>query len=104
MRDAVDEAISCGALEDVQCEYSPPPILSDAELRAGIALQLKELDRLRRLLRAESDRVLELRDALHSLAFVARRYLPDYDEHPEIQRADDLLFGLSTAALAAKGE
>ena len=39
-------------------------------------------------LRAEVER---LRGALHSLATVARRYLPDYDEHPEIQRADDAL-------------
>jgi len=39
-------------------------------------------------LRAEVER---LRGALHSLATVARRYLPDYDEHPEIQRADDTL-------------
>ena len=39
-------------------------------------------------LRAE---VEALRGALHSLAAVARRYLPDYDEHPEIQRADAAL-------------
>lgn len=32
-----------------------------------------------------------LRDALQSLASVARRYLPDYDEHPEIQKADEAL-------------
>lgn len=28
---------------------------------------------------------------LSNLAAVSRRYLPDYDEHPEIQAADDLL-------------
>ncbi|MDM2998974.1 MULTISPECIES: hypothetical protein [Citrobacter] len=27
----------------------------------------------------------------NNLAAVARRYLPDYDEHPDIQAADDLL-------------
>lgn len=31
------------------------------------------------------------RSVLYSLAFVARRILPDYDEHPEIQRADEIL-------------
>lgn len=72
-------------------------VLSDSmeltvpELRAGIELQLKEIDRLRQHLRDEGDRVTELRDALHSLASVARRYLPDYDEHPEIQKADAAL-------------
>ncbi|SBV37807.1 hypothetical protein STPYR_12750 [uncultured Stenotrophomonas sp.] len=30
-------------------------------------------------------------DALVSLVAVARRYLPDYDEHPEIQKADDAI-------------
>ena len=33
----------------------------------------------------------ELRDALISLVAVARRYLPDYDEHPEVQKADEVL-------------
>ena len=32
-----------------------------------------------------------LREALISLVAVARRYLPDYDEHPEIQKADAAL-------------
>lgn len=32
-----------------------------------------------------------LREALVSLVAVARRYLPDYDEHPEIQKADAAL-------------
>jgi hypothetical protein len=30
----------------------------------------------------------ELLEALASLTAVARRYLPDYDEHPEVQKAD----------------
>jgi len=29
--------------------------------------------------------------ALIALTAVARRYLPDYDEHPEIQRADEAI-------------
>lgn len=29
--------------------------------------------------------------ALVSLVAVARRYLPDYDEHPEVQKADDAI-------------
>jgi hypothetical protein len=40
---------------------------------------------------AEIERSLELYGALQSLTAVARRYLPDYDEHPEIQRADEAL-------------
>ena len=33
----------------------------------------------------------ELLAALVSLAAVARRYLPDYDEHPAVQKADDAI-------------
>ncbi len=33
----------------------------------------------------------ELLAALVSLAAVARRYLPDYDEHPEVQKADNAI-------------
>ena len=65
--------------------------LTDSELRAGVELQRKEIDRLKQQLRDEGDRISELRGALHSLAAVARRYLPDYDEHPEIQKADEAL-------------
>lgn len=42
----------------------------------------------------------EHRKVLNSLAAVARRYLPDYDEHPEIQAADELLE--STAGIGVK--
>lgn len=38
----------------------------------------------------------DLLEALVSLAAVARRYLPDYDEHPEVQKAD-------TTIASAKG-
>ena len=65
--------------------------LSTQELRCGIALQLKEIDRLRQLIRVECDRVSVLRDALRSLIAVSSRYLPDYDEHPEIQAAEAVL-------------
>ncbi|SUI09886.1 conserved hypothetical bacteriophage protein [Salmonella enterica subsp. enterica] len=40
---------------------------------------------------AAEKRIAEHRKVLISLAAVARRYLPDYDEHPEIQAADELL-------------
>ncbi|CAM3945409.1 hypothetical protein PLGE761_02335 [Pluralibacter gergoviae] len=42
---------------------------------------------------------------LSSLAAVSRRYLPDYDEHPEIQAADDLLEqnSLVTARIQIQG-
>lgn len=47
-------------------------------------------------------RIAEHRKVLNSLAAVARRYLPDYDEHPEIQAADELL--QSTAGIGVKGD
>lgn len=65
--------------------------LTIPELRTGIALQRNEIDRLRSCLSENGDRILELYSALQSLTAVARRYLPDYDEHPEIQRADAAL-------------
>ncbi|WP_105604147.1 hypothetical protein [Cronobacter sakazakii] len=43
-----------------------------------------------RLAKVEAERD-ELLAALVSLAAVARRYLPDYDEHPEVQKADDAI-------------
>ena len=42
-------------------------------------------------LEARYKQIAKYHAALNSLAFVARRYLPDYDEHPEIQAADELL-------------
>lgn len=51
---------------------------------------------------AAEKRIAEHRKVLNSLAAVARRYLPDYDEHPEIQAADELL--QSTAGIGVKGE
>ncbi|EFR6039404.1 ead/Ea22-like family protein, partial [Salmonella enterica] len=47
-------------------------------------------------------RIAEHRKVLNSIAAVARRYLPDYDEHPEIQAADELLE--SAAGIGVKGE
>nr|WP_239176483.1 hypothetical protein [Citrobacter werkmanii]CAC9192278.1 Uncharacterised protein [Citrobacter werkmanii] len=54
------------------------------------------------LLEAAEKRIAEHRKVLNSLAAVARRYLPDYDEHPEIQAADELLE--SAAGIGVKGE
>lgn len=42
-------------------------------------------------LEARDKQIAKYHAVLNSLAFVARRYLPDYDEHPEIQAADELL-------------
>ncbi|EAY3775011.1 ead/Ea22-like family protein [Salmonella enterica] len=42
-------------------------------------------------LEAAEKRIADYHRALNNLAAVARRYLPDYDEHPDIQAADDLL-------------
>ncbi|EDE2075059.1 ead/Ea22-like family protein [Salmonella enterica] len=53
-------------------------------------------------LEAAEKRIAEHRKVLNSLAAVSRRYLPDYDEHPEIQAADELLE--SAAGIGVKGE
>ncbi|EGP4336103.1 ead/Ea22-like family protein [Salmonella enterica] len=53
-------------------------------------------------LEAAERRIAEHRKVLNSIAAVARRYLPDYDEHPEIQAADELLE--SAAGIGVKGE
>ncbi|EAA5042729.1 ead/Ea22-like family protein [Salmonella enterica] len=52
--------------------------------------------------RIAEHRIAEHRKVLNSIAAVARRYLPDYDEHPEIQAADELLE--SAAGIGVKGE
>ncbi|EDW9987898.1 ead/Ea22-like family protein, partial [Salmonella enterica] len=56
----------------------------------------------REKLEAAERRIAEHRKVLNSIAAVARRYLPDYDEHPEIQAADELLE--SAAGIGVKGE
>ena len=50
-----------------------------------------ENDMLKQQLREEGDRIAHLRDVLTILLKVARRYLPDYDEHPAFKAADDAL-------------
>ncbi|WP_411022116.1 hypothetical protein [Salmonella sp. ZJHZ21_0198] len=62
----------------------------------------KKLKEAESKLEAAEKRIAEHRKVLNSLAAVARRYLPDYDEHPEIQAADELLE--STAGIGVKGE
>ncbi len=54
--------------------FTPACACSKRELQA-------EIDRLK----IDNDLLVS---TLVSLAAVARRYLPDYDEHPEIQKAD----------------
>ena len=76
-------------------ELSNPAIGSNHHLRK---LALSLLDDLE----AAENRIAEHCKVLNSLAAVARRYLPDYDEHPEIQAADELLE--SAAGIRAKGE
>lgn len=51
-------------------------------------------------LAAAEKRIADYHRALNNLAAVARRYLPDYDEHPDIQAADELL---ESAAGIGKG-
>ncbi|EGT5722650.1 hypothetical protein FZI38_02705 [Cronobacter sakazakii] len=50
-----------------------------------------QLDLLAVVLKEKTNISDELLAALVSLAAVARRYLPDYDEHPEVQKADDAI-------------
>lgn len=52
-------------------------------------------------LEAKDRRIADSHRVLNNLAAVARRYLPDYDEHPDIQAADDLL---ESAVGIGKGE
>ena len=59
------------------------------------------LDLLNELEAAEK-RITDYHTVLNNLAAVASRYLPDYDEHPDIQAADDLLE--SAAGIGVKGE
>ncbi|EBM7136396.1 ead/Ea22-like family protein [Salmonella enterica] len=69
----------------------------------AVALALRDDMRdAREKLEAAEHRIAEHRKVLNSLAAVARRYLPDYDEHPEIQAADELLE--SAAGIKVKGE
>ncbi|HFV9709371.1 TPA: ead/Ea22-like family protein [Salmonella enterica subsp. enterica serovar Muenchen] len=68
----------------------------------AVALALRDDIRdARGKLEAAEHRIAEHRKVLNSLAAVARRYLPDYDEHPEIQAADELLE--SAAGIGVKG-
>lgn len=62
---------------------------------------VEENEEVKRKLAAAEKRIADYHRALNNLAAVARRYLPDYDEHPDIQTADDLL---ESAAGIGKGE
>lgn len=67
-----------------------------------VVLKEDEANLLLNELEVAEKRIAEHRKVLNSLAAVARRYLPDYDEHPEIQAADELLE--SAAGIGVKGE
>ncbi|HCC6167782.1 TPA: ead/Ea22-like family protein, partial [Citrobacter amalonaticus] len=69
-------------------EEAKEQIAKDVEIKARLCIESNSLfDRLR----AAEKRIADYHRALNNLAAVARRYLPDYDEHPDIQAADDLL-------------
>lgn len=115
---------------ELRKELSNPAIGSNHHLRKlalsllddldGTECRIKELDSQRALafmacnrwrdkfneaeakLEAAEKRIAEHRKVLNNLAAVARRYLPDYDEHPEIQAADELLE--SAAGIGVKGD
>ncbi|EPF2242745.1 ead/Ea22-like family protein, partial [Citrobacter werkmanii] len=74
---------------------------ADSAINLAINWQMRCKDAEAKLEAAEK-RIAEHRKVLNSLAAVARRYLPDYDEHPEIQAADELLE--SAAGIGVKGE
>lgn len=58
----------------------------------AVALALRDdMRQAREQLEAAEKRINDYHTVLNNLAAVARRYLPDYDEHPDIQAADDLL-------------
>ncbi|EAW0637748.1 hypothetical protein QD57_004050 [Salmonella enterica subsp. enterica] len=80
---------------NMQDHYSDPADRERQEIYIAAEELLDELE-------AEERRIAEHRKVLISLASVARRYLPDYDEHPEIQAADELLE--SAAGIKVKGE
>lgn len=69
---------------------------------SDIVSVIREVMESRKALEAAEKRIAEHRKVLNSLAAVARRYLPDYDEHPEIQAADELLE--TAAGIGVKGE
>ncbi|MDS4039035.1 ead/Ea22-like family protein [Citrobacter amalonaticus] len=57
---------------------------------------VEENEEVKRKLAAAEKRIADYHRVLNNLASVARRYLPDYDEHPDIQAADDLLENAAT--------
>lgn len=69
----------------------------DIQIKARLC---RESNSLHDRLREAEKRIADYHRALNNLAAVARRYLPDYDEHPDIQAADDLL---ESAAGIGKG-
>ncbi|AYL54334.1 ead/Ea22-like family protein [Citrobacter freundii] len=75
----------------------------DKDSLEAVAIAMRDdMREAREKLEAAEKRVADHRKVLNSLAAVARRYLPDYDEHPEIQAADELLE--SAAGIGVKGE
>ncbi|RXO38225.1 ead/Ea22-like family protein [Salmonella enterica] len=69
----------------------------------AVALALRDdMQQAREQLEAAEKHINDYHTVLNNLAAVARRYLPDYDEHPDIQAADDLLE--SAAGIGVKGE
>ncbi|HIC6449270.1 TPA: hypothetical protein ACW4DX_002070 [Salmonella enterica subsp. enterica serovar Thompson] len=69
----------------------------------AVALALRDdMQQAREQLEAAEKHINDYHTVLNNFAAVARRYLPDYDEHPDIQAADDLLE--SAAGIGVKGE
>ncbi|ELZ3330286.1 ead/Ea22-like family protein [Salmonella enterica] len=117
LREAAQEEIMLRSVSDTsdawQDEASPEAVLALLDELEAVkkisAARLEAIDRTHKMFQREKDRadasekrIAEHRKVLNNLAAVARRYLPDYDEHPEIQAADELLE--SAAGIGVRGE
>ncbi|UYW75704.1 ead/Ea22-like family protein [Pseudocitrobacter faecalis] len=99
-------ACSGATYDDAGCHYAPGRSIADdhyAQSRVTVVdVSDPDVLALVEALEARDKQIAEYHSALNSLAFVARRYLPDYDEHPEIQAADKLLE--SAASVVVEGD
>ena len=76
-----DSAAWCVLSGNCGCDHGMKILLRTNPVYSGLHTEFQEALRKR-------DIAL---DALRTLADDARRYLPDYDEHPAVQKADDAL-------------
>lgn len=92
---ALNKQALCEEFQLMQDHYSDPADRKRQVIYIAAEALLDELE-------VKDSTIAEHRKVLNSLAAVARRYLPDYDEHPEIQAADELLD--TAAGIGVKGD